>query len=79
MDTELGPESQRICLLKATKTEIVLSYSWCLGHFIKHLRYRADYFSGNNERRKAESTVSCYQLFPERLLQIYVCVRARDN
>lgn len=57
------PRRPPICWLKATKPETVLSYSWCLGHFIKHLRHRADYFSGNSENRKAESTESVTSCF----------------
>lgn len=57
--------SPPISRLKARRAETVLSYSWCLGRFIKRVRHGADYFSGNKESRKAESTV-CLQLLLER-------------
>ena len=47
-----------ISRLRARRAETVLSYSWCLGRFIRRVRHGADYFSGNNESRKAESTES---------------------
>lgn len=50
--------------LKATRAETVPSYSWSLGRFIKCVRHGADYFSGNKENRKADSTepvTSCFR------------------
>ena len=47
-----------ISRLRARRAETVLSYSWCLGRVIRRVRHGADYFSGNNENRKAESTES---------------------
>lgn len=78
LDAALGPGGLPVCLLKATKPKTVLSYSWCLGHFIKHLRHRADYFSGNHENRKAESTVSVTSCFRSSS-HSHVWVRARSS
>lgn len=58
------PGSPPMSCLKATRAEIAPSYSWCLGRFIKCVRHGADYFSGNKENRKADSTepvTSCFR------------------
>ena len=58
------PGSPPMSWLKATRAETAPSYSWCLGRFINCVRHRADYFSGNKENRKADSTepvTSCFR------------------